>query len=271
VDPAVRRAVPVLVAVRVARQVILVATIVDLVVMAMTVGPVAMVMTVVGRAVRVVMAMTVGPVAMVIRAHLVVMVTGRIVRAGMARVLVAPLVRVVMATIADPVAMVIRAHLVVMVTGRIVRAGMARVQVAPLVRVVMATIVGLVAMVIRAHLVVMVTGRIVRVGMARVRVVRRDVTASRVVRVVMVTTVGGATLYVDRVSPATKPSVAAWRCAPKAAVPRARISNRRARSAWPSSGSMRARWTPPNCVTPPRRRPSVRPDRRARTVNSTPR
>ena len=199
VDPVVRRAVPVLVAVRVVRRVV--------------------------------------PVLVAVR------VARRVV-------LVATIVdRVVMVMMAGRVATVSRAVLAVMV--RIVPVGMARVRVDRRVRDVMATIVDRDVMV-----------RSVLVGMERVRVVRRDVMATIVV---------DATSFVDRASPATKPSVAAWRCAPKAAVPRARISSRRARSAWPNSGSMRVRWTPPSCATPPKRRPSARPDRCARTVNSTPR
>jgi len=182
-----------------------------------------------------------------------------VVRVVMATTVVGRAVRVVMVMMAGRVATVSRAVLVVMV--RIVLVGMARVRVVRRVdRVVMVMMAGRVATVSRAVLAVMV--RIVLDGMARVRVVRRDVMATNVV---------DATSFVDRVNPATKPNVVAWPCAPRVEAPHARISSRRARSAWPNSGSTRVRWTPASCATPPKRRPSARPDRRARTVNSTPR
>jgi len=209
-----------------------------------------------------------------------VMVMVRIVRVGMARVRVVRRVLVVMVSradhvvtvmIVDLVARVSRAVLVVMVMVRIVRVGMARVRVVRRVRAVMV--------------------RIVPVVMARVRVVRRvrvamvsradhAVTVSRADHAVMVsrvdsdavtTTVAVVTSFVGRVSPATKPNVDAWRCAPKVAAPLARISSKRAKSVCPNNGSTKVRWTLSNCVTPPKRRPSALLGKPARMANSIPR
>ena len=213
---------------------------------------------------RVPVEMTVGPV---------VMVMVRIVPVVTVRVRVDHRVRVATVSRADLVVTVSRAVLVVMVKVRIVRVGMARVRVA------------------RRVLVVMVMVRIVRVVMARVRVVRRVrvatvsradhvVTVSRADHAVMVsrvdsdavtTTVAVGTSFVGRASPVTKPNVDAWRCAPKVAAPLARISSRRAKSACPNNGSTKVRWTPSNCVTPPKRRPSALLGKPARMANSIPR
>jgi hypothetical protein len=272
-----RQVVPVLVAaldvrVRVARRV-RVATVsrADLAVTVSRAGSVemAMVMTVD----RVLVEMTVGPVATVSRAVLDVMAMARIAPAVMARVRVARRVRVATVSRADLVATVSRAVLDVMVMVRIAPAVMARVRV------------------VRRVLDVMVMVRIVPAVMARARVVRRArvatvsradlaVTVSRadlvatVIRagsVVMTTTVVVVTSCVGRVSPGTKRNVVAWRCAPRVVEAPARISSRRAKSAWPNNGSMKVRSMPPSCATPPRRQPSARLARPARMANSIPR
>jgi len=198
---------------------------------------------------RVLVEMTVGPVATVSRAVLDVMAMVRIVPVVMARVRVARRVRVAMVSRADHAVMVSRADHVVRVM-----------------------IVDLVATVSRAVVVAMVMVRIVRVVMARVRVVRR-VRVARVSRadLAVTTTVAVVTSFVGRVSPATKPNVDAWRCAPKVAAPLARISSRRAKSACPNNGSTKVRWTRSNCVTPPKRRPSALLGKPARMANSIPR
>jgi hypothetical protein len=222
---------------------------------------------------RVLVEMTVGPVATVSRAVLDVMAMARIAPAVMARVRVARRVRVATVSRADLVATVSRAVLDVMVMVRIAPAVMARVRV------------------VRRVLDVMVMVRIVPAVMARAQVVRRArvatvsradlaVTVSRadlvatVIRagsVVMTTTVVVVTSCVGRVSPGTKRNVVAWRCAPRVVEAPARISSRRAKSAWPNNGSMKVRSMPPSCATPPRRQPSARLARPARMANSIPR
>jgi hypothetical protein len=229
----------------------------------------AMVMTVdrvlVGMTVdRVLVGMTVGPVATVSLAVLDVMAMARIAPAVMARVRVA------------------RRVLDVMVMVRIVPVVMARVLVVRRVRV---------ATVSRAVLDATVMVRIVPVVMARARVGRRvrvatvsradlavtvsradlAVTVSRAGSVAMTTSVVVVTSCVGRVSPGTKRNVVAWRCAPRVVEAPARISSRRAKSAWPNNGSMKVRSMPPSCATPPRRQPSARLARPARMANSIPR
>ena len=172
--------------------------------------------------------------------------------------------RVLVEMTVGPVATVSRAVLDVMAMVRIVPAVMARVRV------------------VRRVLDVMVMVRIVPVVMARALVVRRvrvatviradlAVTVIRAGSVVMTTTVVVVTSCVGRVSPGTKRNVVAWRCAPRVVEAPARISSRRAKSAWPSNGSMKVRSMPPSCATPPRRQPSARLARPARMANSIPR
>jgi hypothetical protein len=190
---------------------------------------------------RVLVEMTVGPVATVSRADLVATVS----RAVLDVMVMVRIVPVVMARVR-----VVRRVRVAMVMVRIVPVVMARVLVGRRVRVATVSRAVRVVMVIRADL---------------------AVTVSRAGSVVMTTTVVVVTSCVGRVSPVTKRNVVAWRCAPRVVEAPARISSRRAKSAWPNNGSMKVRSMPPSCATPPRRQPSARLARPARMANSIPR
>ncbi|MFM8848028.1 MAG: hypothetical protein ACKOHN_08265, partial [Actinomycetota bacterium] len=161
----------------------------------------------------------------------------RIVRVGMARVLVVRRVRG-----GRGMTVVRRGRVRTVVRGvmvRIVRVGMARVLVVRRVRDAIATTV-------------------VRVAIA-----------TTAVRVAIATTAVDETRFAHRASPATKPNVAGLRCAPKVVVPPARTSSRHVRSAWPNSGSTTDQSTWPTFATP--RLPRPREPLGARTVNSIPR